>query len=882
MNSPEFSSHLSGKRKVKTGPGQDSALRQPRDERELRVEQRTAELDKASACLQAEMTERERRQRRVATQYEITRILAESPKLLEAAPNLLRAICENLGWDVGAIWEIEPQGQVLRCVEVWHGPAIEVAEFETLTRQHTFVSGVGLPGRVWARAQPAWVADVVNDANFPRAPFADKAGLHAAFGFPILCGGAVLGVMEFFTREFREPDLDLLQMFGALGSQVGQFIERRRAEEALKDSEALYHSLVESLPLNLLRKDAQGRFTFANQLFCEELGKPLEEIVGKTDFHFFPPELAQKYARDDQRVMATRQVFEAIEEHRKPDGAQCYVEVLKAPVYDSKASVMGIQVMFWDVTERELAKQALQSSKDAAESASRAKSEFLANMSHELRTPLNSVIGFANILLKNKPGNLRAEDLSFLERIGVNGKHLLGLINQILDLSKIEARKVELELTLASLPTLVQEIIDQFEGQLRGREIQLVAELPQPMAPLETDAGKLKQVIINLIGNALKFTERGSVTVRIEVEPQSRRPTRIEVIDTGIGIPPDRLAAVFEAFQQADSSTARKYGGTGLGLTISKALCELMGYQIAVSSEVGKGTTFSVELLAAPKPKAPPAEAPAMETGAPAPPSLEQPKPLPELAPLKDRLVLVVDDEDDSRILLTNLTEECGYRVITADSGELALRRAREVRPDLILLDLMMPQMDGWQVLTALKADPELQNIPVVVASIVARENRGTLFGAVDVLQKPVVREDLLRVLKACPRAKVLVVEDSDLDRCLINECLEGERIELRTAANGREALQLLETFSPDLVLLDLLMPEMDGMSFLDLLRRDPRYENLPVFIVTAKELDPQERQRLGRLAQAVLKKAEDLGTHLSRVLRAQLSKNGLARTSNS
>ncbi len=882
MNSPEFSSRLSGKRKVKTGQGQDSALRQPRDERKLRVEQRTAEQAKAGAGLQAEMIERERQQRRVATQYEITRILAESPKLLEAAPNLLRAICENLGWDVGAIWEIEPQGQVLRCVEVWHGPAIEVAEFETLTRQHTFVSGVGLPGRVWARAQPAWVADVVNDANFPRAPFADKAGLHAAFGFPILCGGAVLGVMEFFTREFREPDLDLLQMFGALGSQVGQFIERRRAEEALKDSEALYHSLVESLPLNLLRKDAQGRFTFANQLFCEELGKPLEEIVGKTDFHFFPPELAQKYARDDQRVMATRQVFEAIEEHRKPDGAQCYVEVLKAPVYDSKASVMGIQVMFWDVTERELAKQALQSSKEAAESANRAKSEFLANMSHELRTPLNSVIGFANILLKNKPGNLRAEDLSFLERIGVNGKHLLGLINQILDLSKIEARKVELELTLASLPTLVQEIIDQFEGQLRGREIQLVAELPQPMAPLETDAGKLKQVIINLIGNALKFTERGSVTVRIEVAPQSRQPKRIEVIDTGIGIPPDRLAAVFEAFQQADSSTARKYGGTGLGLTISKALCELMGYQIAVSSEVGKGTTFSVELLAAPKPKAPPAEAPAMLTGAPSPPSLEQPKPLPELAPLKDRLVLVVDDEDDSRILLTNLTEECGYRVITADSGELALRRAREVRPDLILLDLMMPQMDGWQVLTALKADPELQNIPVVVASIVARENRGTLFGAVDVLQKPVVREDLLRVLKACPRAKVLVVEDSDLDRCLINECLEGERIELRTAANGREALQLLETFSPDLVLLDLLMPEMDGMSFLDLLRRDPRYENLPVFIVTAKELDPQERQRLGRLAQAVLKKAEDLGTHLSRVLRAQLSKNGLARTSNS
>jgi len=857
------------------------ALRQPRVEMKARLKRQTTRVARTTpgANFRAELIEQERRRHRVATQYAITRILAESPKLVEATPHLLRAICENLGWDVGAIWEIKPPGQVLECVEVWHAPAFKVPEFEKATRELTFVSGVGLPGRVWARAQPTWVADVTNDPNFPRAPFAVKAGLHAAFGFPILCGRAVLGVMEFFTREFREPDRDLLQMFGALGSQIGQFIESRRAEEALKDSEALYHSLVESLPLNLLRKDRRGRFTFANQPFCEELGKSLEEVVGKTDFDFFPHDLAQKYASDDQRVMAARQVFEAIEEHRTPDGAQRYVEVLKAPFYDSRGAVMGIQVMFWDVTERELAKQALQSSKEAAESANRAKSEFLANMSHELRTPLNSVIGFANILLKNKPGNLRPEDLSFLERIGTNGKHLLGLINQILDLSKIEARRVELELSWVSLPTLVREIIDQFEVQVRGREIQLLAECPQTITSLQTDAAKLKQVIINLIGNALKFTERGSVTVRIEVEPQSRQPKRIEVIDTGIGIPPDRLAAVFEAFQQADSTTARKYGGTGLGLTISKALCELMGYQIAVRSEVGKGTTFSVELPAvARKPEAL-AAASTMETTAL---SSAQRKPVPELAPLRDRLVLVVDDEADSRILLTNLTEECGFRVITADSGEQAIRRAREVRPDLILLDLMMPQMDGWQVLTALKADPQLRSIPVVVASIVAGENRGTLFGAIDVLQKPVAREDLLRVLKASPRAKVLMVEDNDLDRRLMMECLEGERIELRTAANGREALQLLETFSPDLILLDLLMPEMDGMSFLDLLRRDPRHESLPVFIVTAKELDSREKQHLSRLAQVVLKKAEDLGADLRRVLHAQLNKNALPSTSQS
>jgi len=290
---------------------------------------------------------------------------------------------------------------------------------------------------------------------------AAQAGLHGAFALPIVCRGEVLGVMEFFSREIREPDTDLLEMFGAIGSQIGQFVERTRAEEALKDSEALYHSLVQSLPLDVVRKDAGGRFTFANQLFCDEVGKPLFEIIGKTDFDLFPAELAQKYASDDKRVMTTGELFEDIEEHRTPTGDRRFVQVLKSPIYDFSGTVMGIQVMFWDVTERELAKRALQVAKEAAEQSNRAKGDFLANMSHELRTPLNSVIGFTNILLKNKTGNLRAEDITFLERIVANGKHLLGLINQILDLSKIEAQKVELETSTVSLGELIPEILAQ-------------------------------------------------------------------------------------------------------------------------------------------------------------------------------------------------------------------------------------------------------------------------------------------------------------------------------------------------------------------------------------------------------------------------------------
>ena len=502
----------------------------------------------------------------------------------------------------------------------------------------------------------------------------------------------------------------------------------------------------------------------------------------------------------------------------------------------------------------------------AAEAASRTKSEFLANMSHELRTPLNSVIGFGNILLKNTAGNLRAEDIAFLDRILANGKHLLGLINEILDLSKIEARKVDLELAPVALDQLVNEVIATQEVQLRGRPVKLVADLPPKVAPLQTDATRLKQVLINLVGNALKFTEAGSVTVRLLVHPKTLRPRRLEVVDTGIGIPLDRQAAVFEAFQQADSGTARKYGGTGLGLTISRALCELLGCRLGLQSELGRGTTFTVTF--------PVADGVVIE------PLKKKPGGdttfLPRLYPAKTvapkrlsgpRLVLVIDDEADSRDLLANLLEECGCQAVTADAGQRALVDARKLKPDLILLDLMMPSMNGWQVLQSLKADAELKHIPVVIASIVARENQGSIIGAVDLLQKPIAREDLQRVLGTRLRPKVLVVEDNDYDQHIFASGLAAEGIEYRMVSTGREALAAVEQFTPDLILLDLLLPEMDGMEFLQRLRQNPLHEDLPVFIVTAKELSAAETERLHQQARIIFRKSGDLAVDFKRFL---------------
>jgi signal transduction histidine kinase/CheY-like chemotaxis protein len=386
--------------------------------------------------------------------------------------------------------------------------------------------------------------------------------------------------------------------------------------------------------------------------------------------------------------------------------------------------------------------------REAAEMATRAKSQFLAGMSHELRTPLNSVIGFANVLVKNKAGNLRPEDLTYLNRIVANGTHLLGLINDILDLSKIEAGRVELTLAPVLLADLVRETLAQLESHVRDRPVALTAEVPENLAPLETDSGKLKQVLINLVGNALKFTEHGSVTVRV-VADLTRRARRIDVVDTGIGIAPEQQAQIFEAFRQADNTTARRYGGTGLGLTISRALMDRMGGRITVSSTLGTGSTFSIVLpQTAGGGWTLPPPAPAVPTPAPVAHSRSRTR-RPPPASLSETLVLIVDDESDSRILLSHLIQEFGCQVIMAPSAEQGLQVAREHSPDVIVLDLLMPGMTGREMMAAMHADAALRDIPVIVVSIVAGELQGAIVGPVDFLDKPADRDRLLEVLSS-------------------------------------------------------------------------------------------------------------------------------------
>jgi hypothetical protein len=506
-------------------------------------------------------------------------------------------------------------------------------------------------------------------------------------------------------------------------------------------------------------------------------------------------------------------------------------------------------------TKRQQAEQDVLRARDAAEDANRAKSDFLAKMSHELRTPMNAIIGYSE-MLEEEAEDLEQQDfVPDLQKIQAAGRHLLALINDILDLSKIEAGKMDLFLEHFDVAQVIQEVSATIEPLARKNGNTLVIECADDVGSMYSDLVKLRQGLFNLLSNACKFTKEGTVRLAVvrRSEPKGDRLS-FSVGDSGIGLSEEEIGRIFEAFGQADTSTTRKFGGTGLGLTITKRFSEMLGGGISVESEKGVGSTFTIEL---------PAEAP--ETPVRADAARDEDSET-IAGPDQGSLLLVIDDDASARDLLSRTLAKEGFRVATASNGDDGLRLARELQPVAVTLDVMMPGLDGWAVLSRLKADPETAQIPVVMCTILRDEAMAFSLGASDFITKPVDRERLVGLLghfRGGDANGALVIEDDPDSRDVLVRLLAREGWKVRSAENGAAGLERVAESTPDLILLDLMMPVMDGFEFLSELRSHAEWRKLPVIVVSAKELTPEEKQFLEDATQRVVTKGADSGQSL-------------------
>jgi len=595
--------------------------------------------------------------------------------------------------------------------------------------------------------------------------------------------------------------------------------------------------------------NGEGYFEELNPAWTEILGWSREELKAEPFLSFVHPEDVPATLAEVDKLAQGHKTINFMNRYRTPDGSWRWLDWTAGP--DPRTG--KLYAIARDVTVTRDLQTELVAAREEAEEANRAKSQFLANMSHELRTPLNAIIGYSEMLQEEAEDDSLPQYVADLSRVTRAGRQLLGLINEVLDLAKVEAGRVDLFFEPLNLHTVVASVVDTVQPILAANGNALVVEGFKALGTVTGDQVRVRQILTNLLANAAKFTANGTITVTGRWADGLQQSVSITVADSGIGMSAEQLDKVFEPFVQADASTTRRYGGTGLGLAITRKFVTLLGGTIEVQSVPGEGTTVEVVLPAVePSPTAGGEESVSLSPVSGSHPALDSTSPL----------ILVVDDDAVSRSLLRRVLEKGGYRVLTARDGEQAVQLARQYRPALVTLDIMMPGIDGWGAMRLLRAEPELKDTPVLMCSVLDERRLAVAVGADAYLQKPVNRDALLSLVEThlgAPGSRVLVVDDDADARDLTGRRLKDAGYEVHFAKNGVEAMQFVETSAgpPDLIVLDLMMPEMDGFEVLARLE-DTRGETaaVPVVVVTAKDLDANDHARFTRQVQQVLQKS--------------------------
>jgi PAS domain S-box-containing protein len=646
--------------------------------------------------------------------------------------------------------------------------------------------------------------------------------------------------------------------------------ERKKLDQRLRDQHFYTRSLIESNIDALIATDPRGVITDVNKQMEALTGCTRDELIGAPFKNYFTDSVRAEAGIN--RVLGEGKITNYELTARARDGTLTVVSYNASTFHDRDRSLQGVFAAARDVTELKRFEQTLQQKNVELENASRMKSEFLANMSHELRTPLNAIIGFSEVLRDGLMGEMTGQQRGFIGDILSSGKHLLSLINDILDLSKVEAGKMTLDLEAVEVSSLFANSLSIVREKAETRHIHLGLDAAEDLGSIRADTRKVKQILYNLLSNAVKFSgEGGRVTLHASRVPRAKvgQPgsswkgrsfplpanafdefLEISVTDSGIGISPEGLEQLFRPFSQIDSGLARKFEGTGLGLAMVKLLAELQGGAVAVESAVGEGACFTVWL-----PFRLPEDAVPASIQAPPPPAFE--------APVGRRTALVVENDFTAAELIRVQLAAEGFEVLHAASAEAALVLAVQQPLSLITLDVLLPNMDGWELLSRLKQAPVLSQIPVVIISIVADRNKGFALGAAAVLQKPISRQELhesLAGLNLSPRShdqplRVLIVDDDPKAVDLIAVHLEGMAGTVLRAYGGSEGIEAARREVPDLMVLDLLMPEVSGFDVIEALKDDARTARIPVVVVTSKDLTVWDRSTLNGHVLAIMEK---------------------------